>query len=79
MRRTSNTPSLARCVALACLAVLTLTAAVWAYPKPASVPYRWELDFEPGELRLYVDTAGEAAAYWYFTYKVTNRTGRDQV
>lgn len=79
MRRTSDTRLLARCVALACLAVLTLTAAVWSYPKPASVPYRWELDFEPGELRLWVDTAGGTAAYWYFTYKVTNRTGRDQV
>ena len=79
MRRTSDTPLLARRAALACLAVLTLTAAVWAYPKPASVPYRWELDFEPGELRLWVDSAGEAAAYWYFTYKVTNRTGRDRV
>jgi hypothetical protein len=49
-----------------------------AYPRPAAVPPRWELEFEPGPLRLYVDS-GEASAYWYFTYKVTNRTGRDQV
>ena len=79
MRRTSKTRFLSCGPALASLAALMFTAVVLAYPKPASVPYRWELDFEPGELRLWVDTAGESAAYWYFNYKVTNRTGRDQV
>ena len=79
MRRTSKTRFLSCGPALASLAALMFTAVVLAYPKPASVPYRWELDFEPGELRLWVDTAGESAAYWYFSYKVTNRTGRDQV
>ena len=48
-----------------------------AYPKPAAVPQRWELNFEPGPLRIYVDPA-ESSAFWYFTYKVTNRTGREQ-
>ena len=79
MRRTSNTRFWGRGSTLVGLAALMFTATVLAYPKPASVPYRWELNFEPGELRLWVDTAGDAAAYWYFSYKVTNRTGRDQV
>ena len=63
----------------ACLTVLSLATSLFAYPTPAVVPYRWELTFEPGPLRLYVDSADDSNVYWYFTYKVTNRTGRDQV
>ncbi|MHC4908515.1 MAG: hypothetical protein ACYTF9_02185, partial [Planctomycetota bacterium] len=48
------------------------------HPTPASVPYRWELNFKPGALRLYVDDE-DGKAYWFMTYKVENRTGRDQV
>ena len=79
MRRIPLTRVLDWRTALAGLAMLIMTAAVLAYPKPASVPYRWELNFEPGELRLYVDNTNGGTAYWYFAYKVTNRTGRDQV
>ena len=60
------------------LAVLVLASGLLAYPKPARVPYRWQLEFESGDLRLYVDDV-TGAAYWYFTYQVTNRTGRDQL
>jgi hypothetical protein len=60
------------------LALLIVVGAAVAYPKPAAVPYRWELTFDPGELRLYTDpTSG--AHYWFFTYTVTNRTGKDQL
>ncbi len=38
----------------------------------------WELDFRPGALRLFVDPT-DGAKYWYFTYKVVNRTGRDRM
>ena len=62
----------------ACLFGLLLACSVLAYPKPAQVPYRWELTFESGDLRLYVDE-GTGQAYWYFTYKVINRTGKDQI
>jgi hypothetical protein len=38
----------------------------------------WQVDFRPGALRLFVDgTTGEK--YWYFTYKVVNRTGVDRL
>ncbi|MDZ4831496.1 MAG: hypothetical protein SGJ09_15015 [Phycisphaerae bacterium] len=37
----------------------------------------WELDFRPGALRLLTDTSGKS--YWYFTYKVINRTGKDRM
>jgi hypothetical protein len=63
---------------LASAVVLAVVGTALAYPKPASVPTRWELEFAPGPLRLYVDPVDEQA-YWYFTYKITNRTGRDQV
>lgn len=60
------------------LVIGTMTAIACAFPKPAGVPYRWELNFEAGDLRLYTDPAtGEA--FWYFTYTVTNRTGKDQL
>jgi hypothetical protein len=36
------------------------------------------LTFEPGDLRLYVDS-DSGDAYWYFTYTVTNRTNKDQL
>jgi hypothetical protein len=65
--------------ALCALAVLaSVAAAAAAFPKPNPVPTRWELDFEPGALRLYVDRA-EGRPYWYFTYKVVNNTGRDRI
>lgn len=60
------------------IALLIAFGAMADYPKPAPVPYRWELEFEPGQLRLYKDQAN-GGAYWYFTYTVTNRTGADQL
>lgn len=48
------------------------------YPKPSPYPVQWELEFKPGDLRLYVDPQS-GQPYWYFTYIVTNRTGDDQV
>jgi hypothetical protein len=59
-------------------AVVVAVTGAWGFPRPALVPYRWELLFEPGELRLYQDSTG-GGSYWYLPYKVTNRTGRQQV
>jgi hypothetical protein len=67
-----------RTLPLAALAALVLAGAVCAFPEPAFVPYRWELDFQPGYLRLYVDPVDDTA-WWYFTYKVVNGTGEDQL
>ena len=64
--------------ALAALAVMAAAGSALAYPKPSPTPPRWELEFEPGDLRLYQDEAtGEV--YWYFTYMLTNRTGRERI
>jgi hypothetical protein len=62
------------------LVVITamLCGFVQSHPTPAGVPYRWELIFEPGKLRLYIDPIDQQP-YWYFTYKVTNRTGKVRV
>jgi hypothetical protein len=63
-----------------CAAVAAMSAAwvAWGHPVPSPVPLRWQMEFAPGPLRVYVDPA-EVCVYWYFVYKVTNRTGRDQV
>jgi hypothetical protein len=65
---------------LAALAVLVLSVGALAagYPKPAAVPYRWELTFEPGDLRLYRDP-DTSRYFWWFTYSVTNRTNGVQL
>ncbi len=55
-----------------------VTAWSSAHPTPSSVPIRWELNFTPGELRLYYDEVDQRS-YWYFTYMVTNRTGAEQI
>lgn len=65
-------------VAAAAVVVMAVCGGVMAYPKPDPVPPRWELEFRPGDLRLYVDRVSNGV-YWYLTYKVTNRTGRAQV
>lgn len=59
-------------VALA--AVGLLTATVRTAPEPSAVPQRWQLDFDAGPLRLYLDEQ-TGNAYWFFTYTVTNKTG----
>ncbi len=50
-------------------------------PKPPAARTRaidqWELDYQVGPLRLYKD--GETGeAFWYATYTIVNRTGRDR-
>lgn len=70
-----------RCLAAAAavLAALVLAKSTGAgYPKPSPVPQSWELDFEPGPLRLYIDRPS-GRAFWYFTYVVTNGSGNDRV
>jgi len=47
-------------------------------PEPDPVSTRWQLDVEPGPLRvMYVRTPDAEGAYLYFTYSVTNNTGKD--
>ena len=45
---------------------------------PAGLVAGWEIDFTPGDLRLYVDPT-DGRYYWYFTYTVTNRGASDLV
>lgn len=56
---------------------MTSSSAPADHPKPREVPVRWELNFKPGPLRLYIDSQNRP--WWYFTYEVVNRTGRDRV
>jgi hypothetical protein len=65
-------------VLVASVLVAATAVSGFAHPEPSSVPFRWELHFEPGELRLYENSL-DGRAYWYFTYVVTNRTEEDQL
>jgi len=78
MSRPLRAANVIRGIVLMCLAVVVCSDSIWAYPTPAAIPYRWELDFTPGELRIYVDPL-DGATYWYFTYNLTNLTGSDQI
>lgn len=48
-----------------------------AAPEPNPAPQRWELQIEPGPLRIAsVDTGDSTGLYFYFTYTVTNKSGQ---
>lgn len=64
-------------VLLAAITLLTLASTAKAFPTPRPFPVRWELDFEAGPMRLYVDEQGDT--FWYLTYYVENNTGDEQV
>lgn len=60
-------------------ATLTHPASAHAAPEPDPITHRWQLDIEPGPLRvisLDVPDVGPQM-YYYLTYKVTNKTGED--
>lgn len=55
-------------------------AAAGLAPEPDPIPRRWQLNVSPGPLRVMtVDDGGGARQYLYFTYKVVNATGQDQL
>jgi hypothetical protein len=79
MRLSMSRIQLVGCVVgTALAAAVTICAVAAGYPKPAPVPFRWELEFDSGDLRLYTDES-TGSHYWYFTYTITNRTGKDQL
>ncbi|MDE0888877.1 MAG: hypothetical protein OSA40_05400 [Phycisphaerales bacterium] len=68
-------------IATAMAVVTGMTAASASSLAPAAATpasLDWQLDFAPGDLRLYVDPV-DGRRYWYFTYTVTNQTERDLV
>ena len=83
--RSSLGPACALLLTTAMAVVIGMSAASASSPAPAPAPapasaasLDWQLDFAPGDLRLYVDPV-DGRRYWYFTYTVTNRTERDLV
>jgi hypothetical protein len=50
-----------------------------AAPEPSAVPTRWELDLEPGPLRVgTIDVEGVGPrSFFYLTYKVVNNSSED--
>lgn len=67
---------------LACVAAMTLTtvAVSIAAPEPDPVPRRWQLDINPGPLRVAMVNDGERGplAYFYFVFDVENNSGADR-
>lgn len=61
------------------LAAAVTVGATAAAPEPQPVPTRWEFDFQQGPLRVALVTDPELGtmAYYYLTYRVTNRWGTD--
>ncbi|KAA0217425.1 MAG: hypothetical protein DYG94_00600 [Leptolyngbya sp. PLA3] len=71
---------LAGCLGLMLLVMPTGLMGAWA-PEPDPVPTRWELNFEPGPLRvirLHARGSGPRD-YFYMTYRVTNYSGNDLI
>ncbi len=52
-----------------------------AYPQPAGVPRAWQFDFtwRAPEPIAHTDLAGQTHWYWYLSYKLVNRTGRERI
>jgi hypothetical protein len=47
-------------------------------PEPEAIPRRWQLEIEPGALRLTTMTVdGKQKAFFYLTYRVINNSGED--
>lgn len=66
-------------IALLALAPVVLSGPA---PKPGVVPVSWELEFSyqtPQMFTVALPGEDKARNYWYVLYKVTNRTGKDQI
>ena len=64
---------------LGLLAILASASAVEtavAYPRPAHVSSRPEVDFSPGAVRMF--NTPDGGQYWYLVYDVVNMTGQDR-
>jgi hypothetical protein len=78
---TMPTTAFRRCLIALALAgglVLDLSASAARPAHAAPLAKDWELDFRPGELRIFTDPV-DGKAYWYFTYRVVNRTGAERM
>jgi hypothetical protein len=65
---------------IAAAALTGIGSAIGMGPEPDPIPKKWELTVDPGELRYAsVDDGNGAKGYFYFTYTVTNATGKDML
>ena len=63
-------------IAVAGLAVAASVAS--AAPEPDAIPRRWQLDFQPGPLRVVnVRVNDQPRLFYVLTYKVVNKSGQD--
>jgi hypothetical protein len=66
---------------LALVLALHVPLLVGLAPEPDPIPTRWELDFQPGPLRVMkVELPNQPARHYFFmTYRVTNYSGQDLI
>lgn len=69
---------LLRQISCGLLFLMVLSSLAVAFPTPSGVRIRWELEFEAGNFRLYIDQES-GDAYWWMNYTVTNYTKRDRI
>lgn len=63
---------------VACIAAIAAAFGVARPPEPDPVPRRWQVDLQPGALRMAsVDIGDGPKLYYYLTYKVVNTSGGD--
>lgn len=76
MRNVATTRRLLAAVGAVCAGTL------WAAPRPNEVPIKWELEIDyrpPQVIQIPVAGASRPQTFWYMRFRVTNRTGADQV
>ncbi len=69
------------CVGAGVIGLATTTPMAAAAPEPDPVPRRWELQVDPGQMRLVtvdVPNVGERK-FFYLTFRVTNNSGQDML
>ncbi|HVU64181.1 MAG TPA: hypothetical protein VHC70_09405 [Phycisphaerales bacterium] len=77
-RRLRIAGCLACSVALGTLGLIAIAPIAALAPEPDPVPKRWELQVDPGELRVTtIDLKDGPKKFFYMTFHVTNNSGED--
>lgn len=81
LRRFTAAPSMAGVFSLllALCGLGLFAASLGLAPEPDPIPRRWQLEIQPGPLRIATVDVGDEGpkTYFYMTYKVTNASGGD--
>ena len=54
----------------------------WTAPRPSDIPLSWQLEFDyqdPQAIQLSLPGSSGPATFWFIRFRITNRTGQDQI